>query len=221
MSRIARVVVPGIPHHVTQRGNRNLQTFFSDDDYCLYIELLAQSSEQAGTEIWGYCLMPNHVHLIMVPSHADGLRAALSDAHRRYALQINKREDWRGHLWQERFHSFPMDEGHLAAAARHVELNPVRAKLTKTPRQWRWSSAKAHLDGKDDDLCTVAPLLKRYADWKAMLSAGLDDSDHEEIQRHARSGRPLGPVPFLDRLEGSLGRAVRHRKRGPRPKADK
>lgn len=221
MSRIARVVIPDIPHHVTQRGNRNLQTFFSDEDYRLYMELLAESCQKAGTEVWGYCLMPNHVHLIMVPSHADGLRAALGDAHRRYAQQINKREDWRGHLWQERFHSFPMDERHLAAAVRYVELNPVRARLAKTPQKWRWSSAAAHLKGQNDELCTVAPLLQRYSDWKALLVSGLDKEDHEEIQRHARSGRPLGPEGFLDQVEGSLGRAVRLRKRGPRPKDDK
>ena len=121
MSRIARAVIPGIPHHVTQRGNRRLETFFSDDDYRLYIDLLAESCQRSGTEIWGYCLMPNHVHLIMVPADADGLRASLGEAHRRYARAINQREDWRGHLWQERFQSFPMDEAHLAAAARYVE----------------------------------------------------------------------------------------------------
>jgi len=221
MSRIARIVIPDIPHHVTQRGNRGLQTFFSDEDYRLYIRLLARACKQAGTGIWGYCLMPNHVHLIMVPRHADGLRAGLGEAHRRYAQHINQRENWRGHLWQERFSSFPMDETHLASAARYVELNPVRAKLAATPQKWSWSSAKAHLEGRDDELCIVAPLLQRYGDWQAMLSAGLDTERHEEIQRHARSGRPLGPDGFLDRVEGSLGRAVRHQKRGPRPKPDK
>jgi putative transposase len=220
MTRIARAVIPGIPHHVTQRGNRRLETFFSDDDYRLYIATLAGQCRRAGTEIWGYCLMPNHVHLIMVPADVDGLRAALGEAHRSYARAINAREDWRGHLWQERFHSFPMDEAHLAAAARYVELNPVRARLCKRPEDWPWSSARAHLEGRDDGLCNVAPLLERHGDWQALLSAGLDDEDHVTIQRHARSGRPLGSEAFLGRLEDVLGRAVRHRKRGPQPELE-
>lgn len=220
MSRIARAVIPGIPHHVTQRGNRRLETFFSDDDYRLYIATLAGQCHRAGTEIWGYCLMPNHVHLIMVPADVNGLSAALGEAHRSYARAINAREDWRGHLWQERFHSFPMDEAHLAAAARYVELNPVRARLCKRPEDWPWSSARAHMEGRNDGLCSVAPMLERYGDWQALLSAGLDDGDHEAIQRHARSGRPLGSEAFLGQMEGALGRAVRHRKRGPQPKME-
>jgi putative transposase len=218
MTRIARAVIAHVPHHVTQRGNRRQQTFFSDDDYRLYIALLAERCERSGTEIWGYCLMPNHVHLIMVPADADGLRASLGEAHRRYARAINAREDWRGHLWQERFNSFPMDEEHLAAAARYVELNPVRARLCKAPEDWPWSSARAHLDGRDDGLCTVAPLLQRHGDWQALLDAGLDGEAHATIQRHARSGRPLGSEKFLARLEAVLGRPVRHQKRGPKPK---
>ncbi|MBT3553768.1 MAG: transposase [Rhodospirillaceae bacterium] len=221
MSRIARAVIPGIPHHVTQRGNRRLETFFSDDDYRLYIDLLAESCQRSGTEIWGYCLMPNHVHLIMVPADADGLRASLGEAHRRYARAINQREDWRGHLWQERFQSFPMDEAHLAAAARYVELNPVRARLSKRAENWSWSSARAHLEGRDDGLCNVAPLLERCGDWKALLASGLDDEDHKTIQRHARSGRALGSEKFLTRMETVLGRPIRHQKRGRKPKADK
>lgn len=218
MSRIARAVIPGIAHHVTQRGNRRLETFFSDDDYRMYIDMLAEQCRRSGTEIWGYCLMPNHVHLIMVPAEADGLRASLGEAHRRYARAINQREGWRGHLWQERFHSFPMDEAHLAAAARYVELNPVRARLSKRAEDWPWSSARAHLEGRDDDLCTAAPLNERYDDWPALLASGLDGDDHKAIQRHALSGRPLGPDTFLGRVETVLGRSIRHQKPGRKPK---
>src|SRR6185503_8599863 len=150
MPRLARLVVPDIPHHVTQRGNRRQPTFFSDEDYRLYLHLLGEWSRRAGTAVWAWCLMPNHVHLILVPSHEDGLRAALAEAHRRYTRRINAREDWRGHLWQSRFASFPMDEDHLLACARYVELNPVRAGLVARPEHWRWSSARAHLGlGRD------------------------------------------------------------------------
>ncbi|MCF6322623.1 MAG: transposase, partial [Rhizobiaceae bacterium] len=99
--------------------------------------------------------MPNHVHLVLVPHDEDGLRRALGEAHRRYTNHINSRENWRGHLWQERFHSYPMDETHLLEAVRYIELNPVRAGLAKHARDWRWSSARAHLDGSDDGLVSA------------------------------------------------------------------
>ena len=98
MARIARLVVPGLPHHVTQRGNRREQTFFEDADYGLYLDLLSQSSARARTEIWAYCLMPNHVHIILVPSDEDGLRRTLADLHRRYTGFINARARTTGHL---------------------------------------------------------------------------------------------------------------------------
>ncbi len=166
MARLARVVAPGLPHHVTQRGNRRQEVFFSDADYAAYKALVAEHCRGAGVAVWAYCLMPNHVHLILVPSDEDGLRAALGEAHRRYTRRVNVREGWRGYLWQGRFASFVMDERHLLAAARYVELNPVRARLVKTARQWRWSSARAHLKGEDDGLVAVAPLLEIVGDWK-------------------------------------------------------
>ena len=110
MARLARVVAPGFPHHVTQRGNRRQTTFFLDDDYRAYLSLMAEWCGRHGAHVWAYCLMPNHVHLIVVPEAADGLRRAIGEAHRRYTRLINFREGWRGHLWQERFASFPMDE---------------------------------------------------------------------------------------------------------------
>lgn len=129
MARIARVIAPGIPHHVTQRGNRRQQTFFCDDDYQAYSDLMADWCKKYHVEIWAWCLMPNHVHLIAVPETEDGLARAIGEAHRRYTRRINFREKWKGHLWQERFASFPMDESYLLAAARYVEMNPVAAGI--------------------------------------------------------------------------------------------
>jgi len=219
MARLARIVVPGIPHHVTQRGNRRLETFFSEADYQAYMELLAESCAKAATEVWAYCLMPNHVHLILVPSHGDGLRAALGEAHRRYTRRINRREDWRGHLWQERFHSFPMDEPHLAAAARYVERNPVRAGLAKRPEDWAWSSARAHLDGRDDALVRAAPLTTRYPDWRGYLKQDLDAATLNTLRQHGRNGRPLGSAEFVAKLESELGRRIGTGRRGRPPKS--
>ena len=133
MARIARVVVPGYPHHITQRGNRRMKTFFRDEDYETTINLVSKACREAGTEVWAYCLMPNHVHLVMVPGDKEGLRSVLGDTHRRYTREINFRHRWRGHLWQERFHSFPMDETYLLSTVRYVERNPVKAKLCRQP----------------------------------------------------------------------------------------
>jgi putative transposase len=217
MARLARIVAAGLPHHVTQRGNRGQRVFFRDQDYALYRSLLAEGCRAAGVAVWAYCLMPNHVHLILVPSNPDGLRAALGETHRRYTRQVNAREGWRGYLWQGRFASFPMDEPHLLAGARYVELNPVRAKLARRASDWRWSSARAHLAERDDGLVTVAPLLEMVSDWRAFLRGGLSASEHKAVRAGERTGRPLGSAPFVARLEKRLGRKLAKRKPGPKP----
>lgn len=218
MARLARVVAPGLPHHVTQRGNRRQQVFFGDEDYRLYRALLAEGCRAAGVAIWAWCLMPNHVHLILVPAAPDGLRAALGEAHRRYTRHVNEREGWRGFLWQGRFASFPMDETHLLAAARYVELNPVRAGLVRRARDWRWSSARAHLDGRDDGLAAAQPLLDLVPDWRGFLKAGLREEEREVIRAAERTGRPLGSAAFIEGLEARLRRPLARRKPGPRPR---
>ncbi|MBF0632719.1 MAG: transposase [Magnetococcales bacterium] len=170
MARIARVVAPGLPHHITQRGNRRQQTFFEEQDYQVYLDLMAEWCERFDVEIWAYCLMPNHVHLIAVPTVADGLRLAIGEAHRRFTRHINFRMKWRGHLWQERFASFPLDEEYLLAAIRYVEFNPVRARLTALPEEYPWSSARAHLSGQDDRLVKTKPMLELIPDWSLFLA---------------------------------------------------
>ena len=173
------------------------------------IDLLADSSKIHATAIWAYCLMPNHVHLVMVPRERDSLRAVLGEAHRRYTRYINFREGWRGHLWQERFHSFVMDEHYLLATVRYVERNPVAARLCRHPRDWRWSSANAHFAGRDDGLVRVKPMLERISDWEAYLSAGQKkDETQQLIQQHARTGRPLGDHTFVRKLEEITGKVL-------------
>ena len=136
MARLARIVIPGVAHHVTQRGNRRQQVFFTDDDYAEYRALIEQSCSAAGVAVWACYLMPNHVHLVLVPADAAGLRAALADAQRRYSRRFNFREGWRGDLWQGRFASVVMDEPHLLACVRYVELNLVRAGLVAQAQDW-------------------------------------------------------------------------------------
>jgi len=216
MARFARVVVPGMPHHVTQRGNRRQPTFFCEDDYRAYVELMGQWCQERGVEVWAYCLMPNHVHLIAVPQSEDSLRRAIGEAHRRYTRAVNFREGWRGHLWQGRFASFVMDEPHLLAAARYVELNPVRANLVVAPSENRWSSARAHLKGKDDSLVRVAPLLELAGRWRRLRTSAVSEEQLKEFREHERTGRVLGDEEFQERLEKQLGRVLRRQTPGPK-----
>ena len=217
MARIARIVVPGYPHHITQRGNRRQQTFFNDEDYEEYISLMADWCNRFDVEIWFYCLMPNHVHLIAVPQSDDGLRRAIGEAHRRYTRRINFREDWRGHLWQDRFSSFVMDNKYLLAAVRYIAMNPVKAGLSKRPEQYRWSSAAAYLSGKDDPLIKVRHLNKMIDDWKGFFREGVDSMIAERLLKHEHTGRPLGSEKFMLRLEKKLDRMLKPKKAG-RPK---
>ncbi len=218
MARMARVVVPFYPHHVTQRGNRRQRTFFGDDDYVTYLELMSEFCRKAGTRVWAYCLMPNHVHLVMVPSRVDGLRAALGEAHRRYTRAVNSREKWRGHLWQERFHSFPMDEAYLLATVRYVERNPVAARLCRHAEDWPWSSAAAHLRARDDGLVEVRPMLSRVDDWTTYLSNGGDDGIGVHISTNSRTGRPLGNARFVHTIERITSRVLACRPPGRKKK---
>jgi putative transposase len=215
MTRLARAVVPGLPHHLTQRGNRRQQTFFGPDDYLLYLALLGEWCRRFSVDVWAYCLMPNHVHLVAVPATEDGFRHAIGRAHRKYTLHVNAREGWRGHLWQGRFASFPMDERYTVAAARYVELNPVRANLVARPEDYPWSSARAHLLERDDSLVRVAPLLARVADWPAFLREGMDSALADRLRKHQNTGRPLGSEAFVGHLETLLGRILAPRKPGP------
>ena len=219
MARIARFVVPGLPHHLTQRGNRRERVFFGDDDYELYRDLLASQCRKHGVACWSYCLMPNHVHLILVPDREEGLARALGETHRRYSSVINARLRVTGHLFQSRFGSAAMDEDHLIAAARYGALNPVRARLVARAQDWRWSSVSAHLAGRDDALVTVAPLIERsggrFADW---LDTPAAPAALSALRAAETIGRPLGSPAFLDRLAASTGRDPRPKRRGPKPK---
>ena len=216
MARMARVVAPGYPHHVTQRGNRRQLTFFCEEDYRLYLCLMGEWCAKFSVEIWAYCLMPNHVHLVAAPRDAAGLRRAIGEAHRRYTLRINKREGWHGHLWQERFSSFVMDEPYLLAAVRYVELNPVRACLAAKPGDYPWSSATAHLAGKTAPLAQNCPVKDIVGDWAEYLDAGGSVRQEEVFRERTSTGRPLGGEDFLLKMERRLGRNLHPLKRGPK-----
>ena len=217
MARMARVVAAHYPHHIAQRGNRRQNTFFCADDYRYYIALMSEWCGKCGISIWAYCLMPNHVHLIAVPESEDGLRRGIGEAHRRYTRFINFREKWTGHLWQGRFLSFVMDEQYLLSATRYVELNPVKAGLVSAPETYLWSSARAHLQGGDDALVKVAPMLQLVNDWHNFLANGISAEEYDVFQKHERTGRPLGSKGFVTGLENVLSRIL-NPQTGGRPK---
>ena len=220
MPRKARVVIPGAPHHVTQRGNRRQPTFFGEGDYRLYLELAAEAFAAAGVEVWTYCLMPNHVHLIAAPAAAPALAAAVGATHLAYTRQINARERWSGYLWQGRFASFPMDEDYLLTCARYVGLNPVRGGLVARAADWPWSSVGAHVAGRPDPLVTCEPLAERLG---ARLGSFFDLDVEAEAQRKLRraavTGRPLGAAAWVKALEAATGRSLADPPRGRPPAA--
>jgi len=194
-----------------------MKTFFREEDYEAYLALMRKWCDARGVEIWAYCLMPNHVHLVAVPETEDGLARAIGEAHKRYTYMINSREHWTGYLWQGRFASFPMDEEYLLAAVRYVELNPVRAGLVERAEQWPWSSASAHLRGRDDKLVKVKPMLDRVADWRALLASG-DERLYEEMRKHERTGRPLGSDAFVGKVSRMLNRELEIKRPGRKRK---
>jgi putative transposase len=208
-----------MPHHVIQRGNRRQKTFFHDSDYRFYAVLLRHWCRKFEVEIWAYCLMPNHVHLILVPHKVDSLSLVMSEVHRRYTQYINKREGWTGFLWQGRYSSYPMDERHLLCAARYIELNPVEAGIVATAEQYAWSSAQEHLGMRQPHVCDVSALLQRVPDWSDFLQVASDAPTRKMIQSHVRSGHPAGSEDFVDALERLLGRRLKPGKRGPKSKA--
>jgi putative transposase len=193
-----------------------MDTFFSEADYREYLYLMAEWCNRCKVQVWSYCLLSNHVHLIVVPETEDGLRRAIGEAHRRYTRYINSQMEWKGHLWQGRFGSFPMDEQYLIATARYIELNPARASIVKKPEDYKWSSAQAHLQGEDDILVKVAPLLSIIPDWRELLASDLSEEEYETLRLHERTGRPLGSDDFVEELEKRTARVLRRQKPGPK-----
>lgn len=220
MARLARVVVPGTPHHVTQRGNRRGPIFLEPGDERLYLNLLRIELRRRAVACWSWCLMPNHVHLILVPSDETGLALAVGEAHRRFSTYIGARCGWTGHLFQGRFASVAMDEAHLIAALRYVSLNPVKAGLVRCAQDWPWSSAKAMIEGQSDGYTDVEPALQRVGDFAAFLGAPQPEEDpHWRRLRAAEAaGRPVGGEEWIKTLEMRLGVRLTPAKRGPKPR---
>ncbi len=218
MARFARIVVPGCPHHLIQRGNRRQRVFFSEEDRAFYLILLKRQIEKFGIALWAFCLMTNHVHMVAVPRGKDGFARAIGEVHRKYTNVINTREDWKGYLWQGRFASYPLSDDRAFAAIRYVERNPVRAGLVARAEDFEWSSARAHVRKEPHPLLSPCPLEAKIPNWSAYLGQNDRPEDVNELLQHERTGRPVGGEDFIKRLEALTGRVLAPRKRGPKKK---
>jgi putative transposase len=212
MPRFARVVIPECPHHITQRGNERRDVFFTSSDRHVYLGLLKQYAEFYSVDVLGYCLMTNHIHLVLLPHRTESLAKLLREIQMRYSQYRHALERGNGHLWQGRYYSCPVEPARLASVMRYVELNPVRAKLVDQAAHYPWSSAAGHL-GRVDPVLSIGDWRKCWSsqEWKAVLSDALSDGNQESaaIREATHGGRPLGSYEFVARLEAYANRSLK------------
>jgi putative transposase len=216
MARFARVIAVDTPHHITQRGNARRFILESDADRGVYLDLLWKYARMHRLSILGYSLMSNHVHLIAVPRTPEALPLTLKQTHGRYAAYFNTRRASNGHVWQGRYYSCALDEGHLWTALRYTEMNAVRAGMVAVPQLYQWSSAAAHCGlGRRESL-----ELDTWGEswtpstWTEYLAEQSGDDEAEAIRHSTHTGRPLGSAEFVKSLELSLRRRLTPRKAG-------
>ena len=210
-------MVPGLPHHITQRGNGRANVFDCDQDRTVFLDLLAGYAQQYGLSIWGHCLMSNHFHLVAVPAHEDAAAKVLGRLESDYARFLNVRRRTSGHLWQARYHSVVMEPPYCWRALAYVERNPVRAGMASAAMDYPWSSAAARMG------TTVAPAWLELGPWARAWSRQewlqlLTDENGDgimrvELQEATLSGHPLGQA-LVERMEKELGRRLRRGKAG-------
>jgi len=221
MARIARVVAVDVAHHVTQRGNARQGILAEDAERQVYRDLLRRAVAQHGLSVLGYCLMSNHVHLVVIPRRAEALAAALKEVHGRYAAYWNAAHASSGHVWQGRFYSCPLDPGHLWEALRYTELHPLRAGMVKAAAAWPWSSAAAHCGVAAADECLDTACWRQHGrerKWRKFLEAGESEAATLALRRCTHTGRPWGSAEFTQALERRLQRRLTPGQGGrPRP----
>ncbi|MBI4447163.1 MAG: transposase [Acidobacteria bacterium] len=222
MPRTRRIIVPGEPHHVTQRGNRRCEFYRDSEDHEVYLFLLNKQVQIYSLELFSYCCMTNHVHLVATPADGKSLSSAMRDLHSAFAIYFNRKYNFTGHLVQNRFYSCVLDPAHFWAAIRYVEQNPVRAALVAQAEDYRWSSAQAHCGLEENPLLAPLPstpgLITYWSEW---LAGEEDESRLRSLRLQTRTGRPCGSDQFLDELEVRLNRPVRPQKSGRRRKGSR
>ena len=218
MPRSSRVVIPGCPHHITQRGNNRQAVFFVEEDRTFYIETLRDQCERFGLAVEAYCLMDNHVHIVAVPAGEESLAKAVGRTNLYYTRYVNRVHGRSGHLWQGRFFSCPLDEAHFWSAVVQAERSPVRAKVVRSAWLYPWSSAAAHVKGEDStgllDLAAWRRRVVEQTDWRAALRKAQDREMEARLRRWSNRGRPLGSDRWVRKLETLLNRRLRPNPRG-------
>ena len=216
MARIKRIVIPNTPHHITQRGVRSMNIFFKHEDYEYYKELLFTQCKLHDLKIISYCLMTNHVHIIAIPKHKESLSKAIGETHRLYTRKINFEQKVKGHLFQERFYSTPLDEEHFLYALRYVEQNPVKAFMVKYPWDYKYSSAKYRLNlVKEDKLLSNYEPIDNIVNYKEFLQ---ETTQTKFIEEKTRTGKPCGDDDFYDKIKLLTGVDYSKKKPGPKKK---
>jgi len=218
MPRSARVTRVGSPHHVVQRGNRRSQVFFSNGDYLAYLHWLREYSDKFSVKVLAYCLMTNHVHLVVMPQVAGALSRMFGSLHSRIAQRVNRQNDWRGHLWQGRYFSSVLDEMYFWAAIRYVERNPVSAGMTERAEDYAWSSAAAHCGLLQDPVLSADhPWLEQFqaiGNWSGWLAAAENSHDLAILRSNTARNLPCGSDGFVRALEAAAGRKLSPRAQG-------
>jgi putative transposase len=223
MPRFRRVVVPGFPHHVTDRGNRRSIVFLDDSDRLVFLHSLHENAEYHLLHIFAYSLMPNHFHLVCTPEEDYSIARTMHNVLGSYGNYFNAKYHCCGRLWQGRFHSCVMDDSHFLAALLYVEGNPVRAGLVKRAEDYQWSSAAAHCCAREDSLLAPLPFAADFlARWSEWLKKDERPAEIKLIRTSSRCGRPCGFDAFIDKLEQITGRKLKPRKGGrpQKPKID-
>lgn len=212
--------MPGLSYHVTHRGNRRGPIFLGDDDRDAYLRRLARAGDRHGLELWAYCLMPNHVHLVVRPGRRDSLARTIGEVHGQYARSLHRRQGWDGHLWANRYYAAALGPDRLWAAVRYVERNPVRAGLVDRAEDFPWSSARAHCGlAPGPPLSPQRPFPGAIANWRYWLAGEPDEAGERAIRSCTARGLPAGSPEFVADLERRLDRPLRPQRRG-RPRRD-
>ncbi len=217
MPRAERFAPAGVPLHVTQRGNFRAPVFRGEGDYELYVRLLRLYARRYGNRVVGYCLMPNHVHLVVIPGHGEGVSAMLQALAGTSSRLMNEQMERVGHVWQGRFHSATLGHLHYRTALAYVDLNPVRAGLVKEAAEYRWSSAGAHSGERAyPDFLDREEFSGMYSEgeWREILRAEEDKALVEELRYATRVGRAAGGAEFVKQLETQYGRTLTRKSPG-------
>ena len=228
MARLGRYYVPGQVLHVIQRGNDRKAVFFAEDDYAQYREWLIAAADVNGLKVHAHVLMPNHVHLLVTPEEAESLPRTMQSLGRRYVRFINARRKRTGTLWEGRYRAAPIDsDEYFVSCCCYIELNPVRARLVEYPKQYRWSSYRAHAEGKDDPLAGFHAVFRRLGRtveartqaYRALFRQKLDPAFVAALRAATNGGWALGDEGFRKEIEDAAGRRVAPLPRGPKPAA--